>query len=178
MEAIKTVRYIADKMGQEGKKLYASLTFDEMYIRKHVMWRDDKKKFSGFISYGYKKDNGELPVANQALVFLLTRINFEMSFPIAYFFITGLKAIQKAFLIREIIKEITSDNIKVINITFDGLASNFAACRLLGASFDLKDFRPYFFNPQDKNKVNVMLDACHMLKCIRNTLGSEQVIFD
>lgn len=180
MEALKTLGDLTDQLMQEEnpKQLFVTLAFDEMNIRRHVDWNEAKNKFMGFISYGSKDKNGELPVARQALVFLVTGINFEMSIPIAHFFITTLKATQKAFLIREIIKEITKIGVKVVNITFDGLASNFSACRILGASFLMNDFRPFFSNPHDKSKIHIMLDACHMLKLIRNCIGSEKELND
>lgn len=95
-----------------------------------------------------------------------------------FFFIKSLSSPEKAILIKEIICKLTTIGAKLINITFDGLESNFAACRLLGASFLLNDFRPYFKNPIDQTKVHIMLDACHMLKLIRNCLGSEKILID
>lgn len=178
VEALKILQDLSFEMkqGEHPKHLFVSLSFDEMNIRRHVQWNEAKNKFIGFISYGSKDNNGELPVAQQALVFLITGINFEMSIPIAHFFITTLTATQKAFLIKEIIKEITKTGVKVVNITFDGLPSNFSACKMLGASFFLNDFRPYFLNPVDNSKIHIILDACHMLKLIRNCIGSEKVI--
>lgn len=61
-------------------------------IRRHVSWNEAKDQFFGFITYGKKDAGAELPIASQALVFLLTGLNVEFSIPIAYFFINGLKA--------------------------------------------------------------------------------------
>lgn len=173
VEALKSLKEINNKT-----QLYVSLSFDEMHIRRHVSWNEAKNKFMGLISYGSTNANGELPVAQQALVFLVTGINFKISIPVAYFYITTLTAAQKAFLIREIVGEITKTGCKVVNITFDGLASNPNACELLGASFSMNDFRPYFPNPVDGTKVHIMYDACHMLKLIRKYICKEKVIHD
>lgn len=133
-----TLGILANDMKGQGKEFYCSVSFDEMYIKKHVQWSEAKKKFMGFISYGKKNKNGELPVANQSLVFLVTGINVNISIPIAHFFIRSLDAIEKSILIKEIITAITKTGAKVLNITFDGLRENFSACRMLGCSFELK----------------------------------------
>lgn len=44
---------------------------------------------------------------------------------------------------------------------------------------DPNDLQPYFPHPLDKTKkVYVMLDVCHMLKLIRNTLGVGGILLD
>lgn len=173
-EAVRAVQNIANEMKKNGKEFLCSLAFDEVYIKRHVSWNEAQKKFLGFITYGRKDGNGELPVANQALVFLLTGLNVDFSIPMAYFFIKSLKAYEKSILIIEIIKTITLAGGRVINVTFDGYKNNFAAVRLLGAVFRLPEMKPFFLNPIDETKIHVILDACHMLKLIRNCLGTKR----
>lgn len=168
---LETLRILASDMKSKAKGFYCSVSFDEMYIKKHVQWSEAKRKFVGFISYGKKDENGELPVANQSLVFLVTGININISIPIAHFFIRSLNATEKSILIKEIITAITNTGAVVVNITFDGLAENFSACRMLGSSFELDNMRPYFINPVNKRKIFILLDSCHMLKLLRNHLG-------
>lgn len=175
LEAVRAVQNISNEMKKNGKEFFCSLALDEVYIQRHVTWSEAQKKFLGFITYGRKDENGELPVANQALVFLLTGINVEFSIPMAYFFIKSLKADEKSILIMEIIKTITLAGGKVINVTFDGYKNNFAAVRLLGAVFRLPEMKPYFMNPIDGTKIHVILDPCHMLKLIRNCLGTKKM---
>lgn len=177
-EALRAIKKIANDMTQKNKKFICSLAWDEMNIKRHVNWNESKNKFVGFISNGRNDVNGELPVASQALVFLLTGINAEISIPVAHFFIKGLLAEEKAALINKIIIEITRAGGFLINVTFDGYANNFAACRILGASFKLSDLRPFFLNPIDDTKIHITCDACHMIKLIRNCLASEQKISD
>lgn len=62
--------------------------------------------------------------------------------------------------------------VKLINLTFDGLTSNFGMCQQLGASFDLANPKTYFINPTNASKIFIMLDACHMLKLFRNCIGT------
>lgn len=78
---------IKDKVNElkvEGKELHAGLIFDEMHIRKHLQWMNDKK-ISGFITFGKVSENCEtLPLATQVLVFLLSGINISFHIPIAF----------------------------------------------------------------------------------------------
>lgn len=178
IEGIKFLGDIADEMKSKNKEFICSMSFDEMHIRRHVQWSDAKKKFQGFISYGKKDDDGEIPVAQQALVFLITGVNFKLSIPIAYFFIKKLNGTEKSFLIKEILREVTEVGVRITNITFDGDPANFAACSLLGASFSPLNLKPYFLNPVNRKKVYIILDACHILKLIRNCLGHELVLQD
>lgn len=177
-ESLKSLEMLAKKMKENGKSFYCSLAFDEMHIRKNVQWNEAKKKFIGFITYGKQDKNGEIPVAKQALVFLANGINIKISIPVAHFFIDGLSGAEKAFLLKEILRELTKIDVRVINITFDGYTNNFTTCTLLGASFKLEDLKPYIINPFDKTKIYISLDICHMLKLTRNCLGDEKVLED
>lgn len=61
---------------------------------------------------------------------------------------------------------------------FDGLIQNFAVCRLLGASFDIqKDFHPYILNPYDNEEILIILDPPHMIKLIRNCIGTLKTLY-
>lgn len=77
-------------------------------------------------------------------------------------------------LINQVVTEVTRLGIRVANITFDGLSSNFSACEELGASFNQLNMKPFFFNPVDSKKIHIFLDACHMLKVARNCIASEK----
>ena len=96
-----------------------------MNIHKHVQWSDAKKKFLGFITYGSKKKHNGIPVAKQALVFMVTAVNGDFSFPVAHFFIDSLVGMEKAYLIKEVLRSLTNVGIKVINLTFDGFPNNY-----------------------------------------------------
>lgn len=174
-DALNYLSQLAAEMQENGKKLLVSLCFDEMSIRKHVQWSDSMKKFLGFVDIGQNNKSGELKIASNALVFMVNGLNQEFSLPIAYYFITHLKAEEKADLLLEIITAITKTGIQLTNVTFDGLSSNIKMCNLLGASFKLNNFRNFIINPVDKSKIFIMLDACHMLKLIRNCLGAVNI---
>lgn len=63
----------------------------------------------------------------------------------------------------------------MVSLTFDGLSSNFSACKHLGANFQMEKLSPHIYNPVDKSKIYLMPDACHMIKLVRNFMASEQV---
>lgn len=60
------------------------MCFDEMAIRRHMQWIHNEKRFSGVISYG-ERDDGETPVANNAIFFLVTLVVTGRSLILAFF---------------------------------------------------------------------------------------------
>lgn len=77
----------ANKLKTGGTEPVCSLIFDEMAIRKHLQWSTSQKNFLGQISYGFRPDCADVPLATNALVFMLNGINFDMTLPVAYYFI-------------------------------------------------------------------------------------------
>lgn len=169
-EAMKTLESAAKSMNNEGKPFLCALSFDEMAIRRHVQYDHQKKQWYGHIRYGKKNDDGNLPIANNALVFLITSLNSGSSIPIAYYPITSLDAVEKRDLLVIILSALFEIRVKVTNITFDGLKSNLTACGMFGASFDPQNLIPFIHHPVDRSKIYIILDPCHMLKLIRNAL--------
>ena len=56
---------------------------------------------------------------------------------------------------------------------------HFSMMKNLGATFDPHNMNPSFSNPaKPDEKVYVILDVCHMLKLVRNTLASCGIIVD
>ena len=52
-----------------------------------------------------------------------------------------------------------------------GQVSNFSMARELGATMTPEGICPNFKHPSASHDVHIMLDACHMLKLLRNCLG-------
>lgn len=50
---------------------------------------------------------------------------------------------------------------------------------LFGANINVysDDFKPYIINPVNNEKIYIILDPCHMLKLVRNTLGNKLEFF-
>lgn len=69
-QSISILTNLANEAKAEGKYLYVSMSFDEVSIRKHIQWVHDEKYFSGTVTYG-KRDDDEIPVANNAIFFEL-----------------------------------------------------------------------------------------------------------
>lgn len=155
-----------------------ALVFDEVSIRKHLQWSRAQKKFLGQIDYGFRPDCSEVPIANNAIVFMLKGINFEMCLPVAHYFINTLNGEEKATLLKAIITKVTSYSVRVLSVTFDGLSTNIKTCRILGANFALKKFRPFIKIPGDDRRIYVILDPSHLLKLSRNIIGNHKLLTD
>lgn len=166
-ESLERLKKIVSDMN--GKPLVCSLIFDEIYIRKQVFWNNATKGYEGFINYGYESgdEKDELPKATQALVFMLSGLNFYFQFPLAYYFIKGLNGAQIANLLKEIITKVTECGVTISNLTFDGCKANPSMCKLLGGDLNVSSantFRPYIENPVNKEQISIVLDPPHMEK--------------
>lgn len=149
---------------------------DEMAIRKHVEWDDNKKEFSGYVNCGPKNDSDNLPIAKEALIYMVSGVNHKFKLPVAYFFINGLTAEEKASISKEIFEFLKECGVKIIGFTFDGLPANISMCNKMGADF--KNNKTYIDIPESGGKVYPFLDACHMHKLTRNCLASKKTIYD
>lgn len=148
-----------------------------MAIRKQEDFDDSMKEKTGFVNFGTSDANSdETKYAREALVFLVTGVNQSFKIPVAYFLTNGLKALEKATLIREVILFVSKTGIKIVGLVFAGLFSNLATMRLLGANFRGK--RYYIINPHSDDKIFIFLDACHMIKISRNCLASKETLYD
>ena len=59
----------------------------------------------------------------------------------------------------------------------DGLSTNLAACRLLGCSYQPPThIQSFFISPSNGLKIYIILDACHMIKLVRNLLGDYKIL--
>lgn len=166
-------------MRSQGKELICGLVHDEMAIKQHVQYLDATKEFCGFINFGKVPDDCEnLPIASNVLMFLLNGISIPFNMPIAYYFVTSLEGIDKVILLTTIIKMLTDIGVIILNSTFDGATSNITACEILGCSYDLDNFHPYFKNPDNDSRIFTFFDPPHMMKLIRNYIGNGNIIYD
>lgn len=170
---------ILKKLVENVGPVYCTLSLDEMHIRRNVQWSDCQKKFIGGISYGSIPSNAEyMPVATNAIVFMVNGINVKFNLPIQFEFMNCLQSHEKTAMILMALKVLAEVGITVIALTFDGLANNISTCNLLGARFDVdSDFRPHIINPYTKEKVFILLDSPHMIKLIRNCIGKCSILY-
>lgn len=80
------------------EKLVCSICFDEMSIRKQIIWSQSEGHMLGYVTYG-KTDSDEPLVAKEAIVFILSGITERFSIPVAYQFVNSLDAIDKMKLV-------------------------------------------------------------------------------
>lgn len=184
-ETIERLKKIAAEYKEKnGHDLICCLIFDEMHLRKQILFSMEKMEYVGFANYGRKPGNEQTSFAKQAIVFLLNGIDVNFEFPVVYHFIDDLDMHQRKNLIEEVIAMVTRCGIRITNLTFDGYSANMPAMELLGAELKInlkqknRKFRPFIVNPINKNKIFVMLDPCHMEKLIRNRWATCKVFFD
>ncbi|GBM08818.1 DNA transposase THAP9, partial [Araneus ventricosus] len=170
-EAFITLKQKSTEAMSAGKKIICCLIVDEISIRKHIEWDGDK--FSGYVDLGTQLDNDCLPPAKQALIFMLNALNANWKIPVAYFLIHSLNALERSNLISECLRLVFDTGVEVTALTFDGTSVNISTANNLGAKIQEKDMKPYFPHPITSEKVFVILDVCHMLNLVRNTLASK-----
>lgn len=172
-ETLNTLQQLVDEHKSNNSDVYCTLSFDEMSIRRNVQWSETQKKWLGHITYGSIDENAEyLPVANNVITFMVNGVNVKFNLPVAFHFINSLNSGEKSSLILMVLQRITAIGIKIIAITFDGLTCNLSTCALLGADLKLgANFKPYFINPSNDEKIYIIFDPPHMVKLLRNVIG-------
>lgn len=181
MDAFEELKHKAAAAKKCGTQIIANLIYDEMYIHKHVQYDHSTKRFVGYINYGINhetktNEDGSLPLATQALVFIVSGINEQFIMPVGYFLIHHLKTSEKATIVQEAILLMSKAGVRIIGMTFDGLKNNLTVCEELGINFDSSE--PSIINPHTDDKIHVFLDAPHMEKLARNVLARNKVLYD
>lgn len=150
-----------------------------MAIRCQSLFDDNIKMYQGFIDMGrsISSDAQSLPLAKNALVYLVSGVNEAFKIPVGYFLVNKLKTNEKAALTHEMLKCVSETGLKLIGMTFDGDPTNISTVRLLGAKFN--DDKPYIYDPIEVDrKIHIFLDAAHTIKLARNTLGNKEFLMD
>jgi hypothetical protein len=89
-----------------------------------------------------------------------------------------MNAEKRVELLHESLKRHYEVNVIITSFTVDGAAVNIKMFKLLGASLDLNNLRPWFIHPCDISlKVYIFLDPSHMLKLVRNVFESKNRLF-
>ena len=154
-----------------GENIICSLLMDEMAIRKHVEW--DGTKFRGHVDLGTEIDDISTSVASEAFVLMLVGMNGHWKVPCGYFLINSLSGEEKANIIKNCLLKLNDVGVRVKSLTCDGPSSNFTMLRSLEAK--INDYiLPSFPHPSDRSTlIPVFLDACHMIKLVRNTFAEQ-----
>lgn len=174
-DAFEILKKKADEYKANGKQLICALIKDEMAIRSHSQWNPHKSKFDGFVDMGKRLTNqGILPLAKEALVYLVSGVCDDFKIPICYFFINSLDTAQSAFVTNEVLTRLSEIGVEITSVTLDGLKTNISMCKSLGANFD---GNAYIYDPlNEKRKIYILLDPPHLLKLARNCLGTRNII--
>lgn len=168
------------------KNIYCSLVFDEMSLRQHVEWVNDK--IYGLVNIGNNVCDENIGYAKQALVFMIVAINESWKLPLGYFFIDSLNGEKKADLISNCLQLLEDCRINVTNITFDCCPTNLTTAKILGCKFDFQicsrnghEKEPVLVlqtKIKNKNPIFIFPDPPHIMKLIRNTFAEKEIFFD
>lgn len=177
--SIEALKSITSRVQGCSYRLVGSLCFDEMSIRQHIDYCGDK--FVGYVDCGSNIECDTTKVAREALVFCVVCINQPWKIPIAYYLINGISTEQKTNLTLQCLSALESTGLSVVSLTCDGLSSNLSMLKSLGCNFNIDNsqhFQTFFKHPTVDRKVYFFLDPSHMIKLIRNSLGSAKEIMD
>ena len=170
-----TLNRLEEKVKCSDKIILCAMCADEMSIRRQKIWTG--KSYEGLVDMGLGSDDSS-QMATQAYVFMLVAINDSWKLPLAYFFVDSIKADLKANLIKMALEKCNKIGVQIRSVTFDGCKSNIATMKNLGCVLDdLQNLKTDFKHPSADYNVVVFLDACHMLKLMRNTFESKKVIY-
>ncbi|RVE40704.1 hypothetical protein evm_014645 [Chilo suppressalis] len=173
-ESLEAIKLKADNTKY---RLICNLVMDEMAIRQRVEW--DGKEMHGYVDIcksGTESDS--LPIAKEALVFLLTAINGAWKVPVGYFLVDGVSGQQRANLVIQCLELLHETGVDVTSLTFDGCPANLTMAKELGCNLDTDHLKTDFEHPVIKKPVYIFPDPCHMLKLVRNALETNNVFID
>lgn len=167
---------LADKAKMSSEPLLCSLVVDEMSIRQQKTWTG--RKFEGLVDLGIGHDDSDLK-ATQAYVFILVSLNQAWTLPVAYFFIHSLTGEMKSNMILLTLQKCHNIGVKIVSLTFDGCKTNINCMTALGCNLENKEnMQTIFSHPCGGYEIAVFLDACHMVKLMRNLLEAQKCIYD
>lgn len=151
---------------------------DGMAIKQNVRYNGFADNVNGYVDMGGEAEDGHEVLAKEALVFMAVGLQGYWKAPVAYFFTRGLTAEVQKNITLHVIASLNNIGIQVEALTMDGLPTNLSMCRLLGCKFDVNmdPMVTSFCSPGSITNTHVFLDACHMLKLVRNTLGAYKIL--
>ena len=174
-ESFSALKIKADQAKEKGDEVVCALMLDEMAIKKHVEWSGTK--FHGYVDIGVGIQDDTTPPAQDALALMVVSMNSNWKLPVGYFLVNGMSGEERANLVQQCLTRLPDVGVTCVSLTCDGPSCHLKMMEELGATMDVPTMDPSFPHPSDSNqRVHVLLDICHMLKLIRNTLASGWVI--
>lgn len=175
-EAFEALKAKAEIMKKSNQQCLMSLLADEICIMKRVELCGNK--YRGLVDMGFNMQADDAPECTEALVFMVNSLNSNFKIPIAYFLIKSLSADERKNLIEDAITRLYECGVRVVCLTTDGPSYNKSMMKKLGAELNYLEPKPFFPHPSNPSlRIYTMLDACHMLKLVRNILGSEKELY-
>lgn len=170
------IRKVAEK-NQTGQKLVCAVCFDEMSMRKQIIWDYNSRQMLGFVTYG-SNDRDDPLVANEALVFMVSGLNEKFRIPVGYHFVSKLDATKKAELVKSVLIALIETGVEISSITFDGHPTNKKVCKILGANLDVFSPRFQTFITLNEKRIYIFFDVCHTEKLVRGWFDKIGVFYD
>jgi hypothetical protein len=154
------------------------LHIDEMEIKKHIDFDRHTGKVHGFTDIGNGPlDDPSQPQATKVLAVVAVGLAGFWKLPLGYYLTDGTNAQLQASVIIDVITKLWESGSLAVSITFDGLAANLKTVDLLGGNLDVNNMVSRFPHPTlPDSYVCVVLDACHMMKLMRNLLCEYQIV--
>ncbi|GFS08920.1 THAP domain-containing protein, partial [Elysia marginata] len=148
-----------------------------MAIRSEYVYDSKRKCYVGGVDLGSVKVGvSEDTLATEALVFMVVGLMGHWKQAIGYFLINKISADTQAQLVQGAITLLNDCGMHVRAVVCDGCNTNQATARILGCNLDANVVTNFFPNPVTGQKVYFLLDACHLIKNVRNTLGDKKAI--
>lgn len=157
-----------------------TLVMDETNLKKALGWDPQLKTYLGLVSEPDDNEDGqslEELLASHCLVFLVVGLDGKWRHPVGFWFTNHDTAANAHNLVMEGLRLLHENEIRVRALVFDGLSANCSMANLLGARLDPDDLKNWFEHPSTKERVYIILDACHMLKLVRNLMGDKKELF-
>lgn len=144
------------------------MMLDAMSIKQKVEYDAKRNRMVGFVNLGAGPD--EETEAKEVLVVMLVGLKASWKCAIAYYLTRGLSAEQQTEIVKHCLNACFDAQLHVTSLTMDGHATNKGMARLLGCNLHLDEpsFCPAF--DYHGHRIHLYLDACHMVKLVRNTL--------
>ena len=168
----KSLNYIEEKVA-EGQQDCVVL-IDAMSIRKQIQWDRRTNTFVDRVIYGGIQAENLDSEATNALMLMASGLQKPWFVPIAYFLTHRVNGDILKQLIIEAINKLTEKGAEVHALVFDGASENLAMATKLGCN--VKELDGSFDHPtKPGDKMQIILDICHMLKLARNAFADMKV---
>lgn len=116
-------------------------------------------------------------MAKEVVVIMAVAINDHWKIPVAYYLIDELTAKDRTNIITNVLRSIHETGIDIVSLTFDGPHYNFTMANILGPHLQVDEKLQVFFpHPISKKPVFIILDACHMIKLVRNCFAEYRIL--